>query len=169
MRFALADVDAAGRLPKLFRMAVPIHVVDAFTTEAFRGNPAGVVVTDAPLAPALLPKIAAEMRNSETAFAVPAADGSYALRWLTPTTEVDLCGHATLATAHVLRETGRVAEDATIRRAVQRPWRCRRGGDGGRTREAPRPRAYDPPRRAPRVKSANDQYPSAVIGAACSS
>lgn len=95
-------------------MAVPVHVVDAFTSEAFRGNPAGVVVTDTPLAPALLPKIAAEMRHSETAFAVPSPDGSFALRWLTPTTEVDLCGHATLATAHVLRETGRVAESATI-------------------------------------------------------
>jgi len=95
-------------------MPTPIYVVDAFTSTAFKGNPAGVVITDQPVAPALMRAIAAEMKHSETAFAVR-EQGGYSLRWLTPTSEVDLCGHATLATAHVLWETGRVPADQTIR------------------------------------------------------
>jgi PhzF family phenazine biosynthesis protein len=91
-----------------------IFVVDAFAQGPFRGNPAGVV----PLAPgdspdaAWMQTVAAEMRHSETAYLEPRADGSYALRWFTPAVEVDLCGHATLAGAHVLFETGRLSPDA---------------------------------------------------------
>jgi PhzF family phenazine biosynthesis protein len=89
-------------------------VVDAFAEGPYRGNPAGVV----PLEPGDLPDAAwmqltaAEMRHSETAYLEPRADGSYGLRWFTPEVEVDLCGHATLASAHVLFETGRLAADA---------------------------------------------------------
>jgi predicted PhzF superfamily epimerase YddE/YHI9 len=76
-------------------------VVDAFTNRVFAGNPAAVVLPDAPLADAVMQSIAAENNLSETAFAVPEADGFH-LRWFTPTVEVELCGHATLATSFVL-------------------------------------------------------------------
>lgn len=81
---------------------LPFHLVDAFTDTPFRGNPAGVVLLEhGPVDPALAQRIAAEVRASETAFAHP-EEGGWRLRWWTPTTEVDLCGHATLAMAHVL-------------------------------------------------------------------
>src|SRR5690242_12048727 len=96
-------------------MGRQIYVVDAFSSGTFRGNPAGVVPLaegDAPDA-AWMQGIAAEMRHSETAYLEPRADGSYGLRWFTPEVEVDLCGHATLASAHVLYETERLAPDAS--------------------------------------------------------
>lgn len=99
-------------------MTVPIHVVDAFSSRAFGGNPAGVVVTDVPLAPALMQALAAEMKHSETAFACP-KDGAWSLRWFTPAAEVDLCGHATLATAHVLASTGRARPGEVLRFATR--------------------------------------------------
>lgn len=77
------------------------HVVCAFTGEPFRGNPAGVCLLDEPLPDELMQKIAAENRLSETAFLLEKA-GQYHLRWFTPEVEIDLCGHATLATAYVL-------------------------------------------------------------------
>ncbi|MGP4019390.1 PhzF family phenazine biosynthesis protein [Saccharopolyspora sp. 5N708] len=81
-----------------------VFVVDSFTDSAFRGNPAGVVLLDAPAGVAWMQSVAAELRHSETAFVVlgGAADEPKPLRWFTPTTEVPLCGHATLAAAHVL-------------------------------------------------------------------
>src|SRR5437763_1528946 len=86
-------------------MSVPLFVVDAFTDRPFAGNPAAVCLLDAPGVDARLQDIAAEMNLSETAFLLPEADG-YRLRWFTPAVEVDLCGHATLASAHVLWEDG---------------------------------------------------------------
>lgn len=83
-------------------MPVPICVVDAFTDRAFRGNPAAVCTLDGPAPGHWMQDVAAELNLSETAFVVPRADGDHDLRWFTPRTEVDLCGHATLATAHVL-------------------------------------------------------------------
>ncbi|MCI2420395.1 PhzF family phenazine biosynthesis protein [Saccharopolyspora sp. K220] len=79
-------------------------VVDSFTDSAFHGNPAGVVLLDAPAEVAWMQSVAAELRHSETAFVVLGgpADEPKPLRWFTPTTEVPLCGHATLAAAHVL-------------------------------------------------------------------
>lgn len=90
-----------------------IFVVDAFSSGRFRGNPAGVVPLEPGDTPAdeWMQAIAAEMRHSETAYLEPRADASYGLRWFTPEVEVDLCGHATLASAHVLFETGRLAPD----------------------------------------------------------
>ena len=91
------------------------YLVDAFARRPFAGNPAAVVLPDperpsASLPDALLQAIAQEMNLSETAFPdVPGEDGSRPLRWFTPTTEVSLCGHATLAAAHALLEEG-VAE-----------------------------------------------------------
>jgi PhzF family phenazine biosynthesis protein len=83
-------------------MAIPYYHVDAFTSELFAGNPAGVCILSAPLADTIMQKIAAENRHSETAFVVPRADGDFDLRWFTPVVEDDLCGHATLASAYVL-------------------------------------------------------------------
>ncbi|MBE3609290.1 PhzF family phenazine biosynthesis protein [Campylobacter californiensis] len=79
-----------------------IHHVDAFTNELFKGNPACVCVSDAPLDENLMQKIAAENNLSETAFLVKNGE-IYNLRWFTPVSEVDLCGHATLASAFVLK------------------------------------------------------------------
>lgn len=82
-------------------MAVPIYVVDAFANQPFRGNPAAVVILDEDRPAEWMQQVAAEMKHAETAF-VRQVDKDWYLRWFTPTTEVDLCGHATLATAHVL-------------------------------------------------------------------
>ena len=95
-------------------MTREILVVDAFSYGTLRGNPAGVVPLEPGDAPdaAWMQSIAAEMRHSETAYLEPRADGSFGLRWFTPAVEVDLCGHATLASAHVLYETQRLAPAA---------------------------------------------------------
>lgn len=77
------------------------YIVDAFTEKPFSGNPAGVCLPDKWPRDDTMQSIAFENNLAETAFAVP-RDGYYELRWFTPLTEVDLCGHATLATAHVL-------------------------------------------------------------------
>ncbi|WP_243791483.1 PhzF family phenazine biosynthesis protein [Saccharopolyspora gloriosae] len=79
-----------------------IFVVDSFTETPFSGNPAGVVLLDAPASEAWMRSVAAEMKHAETAFVVLDGTEPKPLRWFTPTTEVDLCGHATLATAHAL-------------------------------------------------------------------
>lgn len=79
-----------------------LYIVDAFTDSAFAGNPAGVVLLDAPAEPAWMQSVAAELKHAETAFVEVGAEGPKRLRWFTPTVEVDLCGHATLATGHVL-------------------------------------------------------------------
>lgn len=82
-------------------MSYPLFLVDAFSNGPFTGNPAGVVPLESPLEESLMQQIAMEMNQAETAFVWPESDG-YRLRWFTPTVEVDLCGHATLATAHIL-------------------------------------------------------------------
>ncbi|CAH9066824.1 putative isomerase YddE [Pseudoalteromonas holothuriae] len=82
-------------------MKLPIYQVDAFASDLFKGNPAAVIPLDDWLDDTLMQKIAQENNLSETAFFVKANTG-YELRWFTPKEEVDLCGHATLATAHVL-------------------------------------------------------------------
>jgi len=81
-----------------------IYQVDAFTDEIFSGNPAAVVPLDSWLEDDRMQKIAAENNLSETAYFVHESDDSYSIRWFTPKTEVDICGHATLASAHVLYE-----------------------------------------------------------------
>jgi PhzF family phenazine biosynthesis protein len=88
-----------------------IRIVDAFTDRPFAGNPAGVVVLDSEAFPAddWMRSVAAEVNHAETAFAhrLPAgSDADWALRWFTPLVEVALCGHATLATTHVLHRSG---------------------------------------------------------------
>ena len=93
-------------------MDVPIYVVDAFTGEPFKGNPAAVCLLNEAPSEVWMQQVAAEMNLSETAFVVPHAEG-FGLRWFTPTVEVALCGHATLATAHTLFETGHLTADAS--------------------------------------------------------
>lgn len=84
-----------------------LYQVDAFTTQLFSGNAAAVLRTETPLPAELMLQIAIENNLSETAYLVSRSDGSHSLRWFTPGGEVDLCGHATLASAHVLaREIG---------------------------------------------------------------
>jgi PhzF family phenazine biosynthesis protein len=95
-------------------MSLTITQVDAFTAEPFAGNPAAVCILLAPPAEAWMRNVAREMNLSETAFLYPQDDG-YNLRWFTPTVEVDLCGHATLASAHVLWEAGHLPPTAQAR------------------------------------------------------
>ena len=95
-------------------MAIPIFQVDAFTDEPFKGNPAGVCLLRAPAEAAWMQSVAAEMNLAETAFPLPEGDG-FRLRWFTPKVEVKLCGHATLATAHILWELGLLAPDREAR------------------------------------------------------
>ena len=95
-------------------MGLTITQVDAFTDKAFGGNPAAVCVLPAPRDEQWMQAVAREMNLSETAFLVP-REGDYDLRWFTPTVEVDLCGHATLASAHVLWETGQLNTDKQAR------------------------------------------------------
>jgi len=92
-------------------MPLTLHTIDAFTDKPFAGNPAGVCVIERALPDELMQQIAAEMNLSETAFIFPEEDG-YRLRWFTPTVEVSLCGHATLASAHFLFESGRLQSNA---------------------------------------------------------
>src|SRR5581483_11205040 len=87
-------------------MKIPLYWIDAFSQHRFGGNPAAVVITAEPLAEDLMRAIAAENNLAETAFVVPRGS-RFSIRWLTPTVEVDLCGHATLASAYALDISGR--------------------------------------------------------------
>lgn len=91
-----------------------LFTVDAFTGKPFSGNPAAVCLADGANDSAWMQDVAAEMNLSETAFLSLRDDGSYDLRWFTPGVEVDLCGHATLASAHVLWEEGLKSPDDEI-------------------------------------------------------
>jgi len=91
-----------------------LYQVDAFAEKPFTGNPAAVLILESPRPDQWMQSLAAEMKHSETAFLLPENDG-YRLRWFTPAAEVDLCGHATLASAHILFETGRLAPSAEAR------------------------------------------------------
>lgn len=88
--------------------------IDAFTDQGFAGNPAAVFVTDAACDENWMQAVAREMNLSETAFLHP-VPGGFGLRWFTPTTEVELCGHATLASAHALWEEGYLDRNAEAR------------------------------------------------------
>jgi len=94
-------------------MTTRMFHVDAFARRPFSGNPAVICLLDSPRDETWMQKVAAEMNQSETA-AVQRDGKGFHIRWFTPTVEVDLCGHATLAAAHVLWETGVVPEDVTI-------------------------------------------------------
>ncbi|PSQ98494.1 MAG: oxidoreductase [Bacteroidetes bacterium SW_11_64_17] len=95
-------------------MSLPLYQVDAFTDTSFAGNPAAVCLLSRPKEADWMQRVAGEMNLSETAFLRPQVDGAYRLRWFTPTDEVDLCGHATLASAHVLWTEGIAAAEAAV-------------------------------------------------------
>ena len=105
----------------------PIFQVDAFAPRPFTGNPAAVVVLDGFLGDALLQAIAAENNLAETAFLVPNGD-RYLLRWFTPTVEVPLCGHATLAAGAVVAERLEPGRDSTTFETASGPLTVRREG-----------------------------------------
>jgi len=94
-------------------MGLPLFLVDAFTDRPFAGNPAAVCLLERWPDAAWLQNVAAEMNQSETAFLVK-EERQFALRWFTPKVEVDLCGHATLASAHVLWQQGLAKPDDGI-------------------------------------------------------
>ncbi|HEX4906329.1 MAG TPA: PhzF family phenazine biosynthesis protein [Acidimicrobiales bacterium] len=110
--------------------STPLFQVDAFTDRAFAGNPAGVALLDAPADESWMLDVAAEMNLAETAFLVRAAAGRYGLRWFSPTVEIDLCGHATLASAHVLWTEGRDDSDVLAFDTKSGELRARRVEDG---------------------------------------
>jgi PhzF family phenazine biosynthesis protein len=93
---------------------VPILQVDSFTAAPFRGNPAAVCLLQEEPNESWMQSVAEEMNLSETAFVVPRPGGEFSIRWFTPTVEVPLCGHATLAAAHALWEEKAVAPGAPI-------------------------------------------------------
>ncbi|MDD1693880.1 MAG: PhzF family phenazine biosynthesis protein [Methanoregula sp.] len=94
-------------------MQAELHLVDAFTSAPFRGNTAAVCIPDGPATEAWMQQVAAELKHSETAYLFPAGE-KWNLRWFTPEKEMELCGHATLAAAFVLWETGRVPKGGAI-------------------------------------------------------
>jgi len=110
-------------------MQVRIVQVDAFTAKPFGGNPAAVCVLPGPREDRWMANVAMEMNLSETAFLYPNGDG-YHLRWFTPAVEVDLCGHATLGTAHVLWTEGHLNADQPARfHTKSGVLTCTRNGD----------------------------------------
>nr|WP_295663455.1 PhzF family phenazine biosynthesis protein [Polymorphobacter sp.] len=102
-------------------MRIPFHQIDAFAERPFTGNPAAVMILEAPLDDATCQSIAAENNIAETAFLIRRDDGvaDYDLRWFTPTVEVDLCGHATLASGHwaLMRDRSRASVTFSTRQA----------------------------------------------------
>ncbi|MFQ3581826.1 MAG: PhzF family phenazine biosynthesis protein [Chloracidobacterium sp.] len=112
-------------------MPIKLVTVDAFTDKPFQGNPAAVCRLEAALDRHLMQSIALEMNLSETAFVWPEPDGGWRLRWFTPEAEVQLCGHATLAAAHVLYEQGDVPTDGVVVfHTASGPLSCVRQEDG---------------------------------------
>ncbi len=134
-RLAICGRLAIGPLVVCDTGSMPIRIVqvDAFTARPFTGNPAAVCVLQAPPTDQWMRDVAREMNLSETAFLTPHDDG-YNLRWFTPAVEVDLCGHATVASAHVLWEDGHLPR-----------------GPSGALPHAQRPVAGRPPRRLDRT------------------
>ncbi len=121
-------------------MPTPICVVDAFSSVPFQGNPAAVCVLPAPADPAWMQSVAAELNLSETSFLVRREDGGWDLRWFTPSTEVALCGHATLASAHVLWESGKLLPEETARFHTRSGWlTCEKQSTGIRMNFPARP------------------------------
>lgn len=102
-------------------MTTPIYQVDSFTDKLFAGNPAAVVLLEQQADAAWMQAVAREMNLSETAFVHP-QPGGYHLQWFTPQVEVDLCGHATLAAAHILWQIGQVKSDESIRFFTRSGW-----------------------------------------------
>ncbi len=123
-------------------MPTDLWIVDAFATVPFTGNPAAVCLLPGRDWPddEWMQRVAAEMNLSETAFVRPTGDcARYGLRWFTPTVEVELCGHATLASAHALREAGTASDGVVVFDTLRRgALRCGVTPDGRVTMDFPR-------------------------------
>src|SRR4029078_3663722 len=115
--------SALGRLARTGGqvMTTPLFIIDAFTDRPFAGTPAAVCLLDGDRDAAWMQALGSEMNLSETAFVRP-IEGGFGLRWFTPTVEVDLCGHATLASAHSLWESGRLATKQPARFQTRSGW-----------------------------------------------
>jgi PhzF family phenazine biosynthesis protein len=143
-------------------MAIPIFQVDAFTGEPFKGNPAGVCLLREPAAAPWMQNVAAEMNLAETAFLLAEGDG-FRLRWFTPKVEVKLCGHATLATAHILWEQGSLSPDREARfETLSGLLTARRDGDLIELDFPARPPLPEPPAWADAVVGALGVKPVAI-------
>ena len=119
-------------------MELSLYQVDAFTDQVFKGNPAAIVPLDTWLPDALLQSIALENNLSETAYFVPGErPGQYHLRWFTPTSEVDLCGHATLATAYVIFNELSSDQSELTFETVSGPLKVVRNDDGSMRMDFP--------------------------------
>src|SRR3989442_15901659 len=128
-------------------MRAPLFHVDAFASGPFTGNPAAVCLLEKPADPAWMQAVAAEMNLSETAFVRPGGanePGHFELRWFTPTVEVDLCGHATLASPHVLWEDAHVPEGTPVRFHTRSGVLVAARADGWTELDFPRAPADDP-------------------------
>src|ERR1051325_1022403 len=127
-------------------MSPDLWLIDAFTDHPFAGNPAGVCLLAEPKPDAWMQSLAREMNQAETAFLLAARDG-YLLRWFTPTVEVDLCGHATLASAHYLWESKRFKPKETARFSTRSGVLTARRASGWITLDFPAtpPAPCDPP------------------------
>src|SRR6185295_7669299 len=102
-------------------MSVPLFHVDAFTDRPFSGNPAAVCLLDGPRDEGWMQSVALDMNLSETAFVHP-IDNGFSLRWFTPKVEVALCGHATLASSHILWQEGRLQPNQPARFLTKSGW-----------------------------------------------
>lgn len=100
---------------------IPIFIVDTFANVLFKGNPAAVVLLEEPADADWMQKVAMEMNQAETAFVTPQEKG-FGLRWFTPTVEVDLCGHATLASAHILWKLHKLSKHDHIAFQTRSGW-----------------------------------------------
>jgi PhzF family phenazine biosynthesis protein len=111
-------------------MEIPFLHIDAFTSEPFKGNPAAVGLLNEPADSEWMQNLAMETNLPVTAFLVRRADGGFDLRWFTPTTELHLCGHGTLATSHALYESGWLSADEAAKFSTQGGWLTaeKRGG-----------------------------------------
>ncbi len=127
-------------------MSTPLIWVDAFTDTPFAGNPAAICLLDAPANEAWMQHLACELGLAETAYLVPQGDHEYGLRWFTPTVEIPLCGHATLAAAHALYESGRANGPITFH-TRSGPLVCTHRADGLIEMDFPavRPSPVEPP------------------------
>jgi predicted PhzF superfamily epimerase YddE/YHI9 len=141
-------------------MTIPVTWVDAFSDVAFGGNPAGVCLLDEPLADARMQSIAFELGIAETAFLTRTTEPStFGLRWFSPAVEIDLCGHATLASAHALREGG-VVDGSTALTFHTRSGPLRATFEGPRI-ELDFP--ADPMVPGPLPEPLKEQWPDAVV------
>jgi len=110
-------------------MALPLYWVDAFTDTIGRGNPAAICLLDEPADEDWMQSLAFELGLAETAYLLPRRDHEYGLRWFTPTVEIPLCGHATLASAHALFESERASGTLTFH-TMSGPLTCTQRADG---------------------------------------